>query len=669
LRRLTALTAFAVLAAAPVAHAAPLGELPFAPVPDRGVATCVERTGAAGLALLGTSSRRQTATDLMTVRDGQITRTGRVRIGRLFTCPRIAEAEGGAAVVAGSVAHRRGTRFEVLVAIREPGGRFGPPVRLGDGGLAPAVAVSPAGHAVVLWIEPAGDGRLRAVAARRAPGGEFGAPETLASWRGQFPDTRVAAAMDATGATTLLWAREVSERRGGGTRVEAAIAAPGAAFAVQRLTSSGNYTETLALDVAADGWTLLAYEGGFAEAPVVYERAPGTTSFARLATPAPPQHAGFAEPAVAIREGGGGVVAWRRSVTDGGDGVEALTLAAGGAFAPSRIVAGPRARGSAARESFDLYDPFDVLAGPPVDVRDHELEAALTAEGRVLLAWIAGTGRRPLRARGAYAALGTLDGGFEPVQSVGAPLRDTADVAPLFLAGDRAAVAWTDNSARLRDGRLHVAVEASPRPAPRPAPRLTVHRSAPQRLYDSQPLRLDVSCDRACDLRTIVKPGGHLDGVTRLGGGRRSLDLGETALLQPGEARRIRVIVRASAPGGGATVERTRFVRVIRRAPLPVRRPLDVRARRRGGSILVTWRTAAPARRQWFFVSAHEARRPSEEFVVIGNNARRRGGGRTSFAVRLRPDRPERLRWVAVVPEGFDAGGVDGPGRVVRVTG
>jgi hypothetical protein len=38
------------------------------------------------------------------------------------------------------------------------------------------------------------------------------------------------------------------------------------------------------------------------------------------------------------------------------------------------------------------------------------------------------------------------------------------------------------------------------------------------------------------------------------------------------------------------------------------------------------------------------------------------------FAVRLRPERPGRVRWVAVIPAGFDAGGEDGPDRVVRVT-
>ena len=151
---------------------------------------------------------------------------------------------------------------------------------------------------------------------------------------------------------------------------------------------------------------------------------------------------------------------------------------------------------------------------------------------------------------------------------LGAPLRDTDDVAPLFLADGRAAVAWTDSSPRARDGRLHLAAEGAAAPVPPRAPRLTVHRSAPQRLFDNQPVRVDVSC--------------------------------------------------------------------------------DVRARRRGKAIVVTWRTAAPARRQRLLAQARTT--PD-------------GDGYDS------PGIVRRHPWVAVIAEGWDAGGLDGPERVVRVTG
>jgi hypothetical protein len=125
----------------------------------------------------------------------------------------------------------------------------------------------------------------------------------------------------------------------------------------------------------------------------------------------------------------------------------------------------------------------------------------------------------------------------------------------------------------------------------------------------------------------------------------------------------VRVVVHATAPGGRATTVRSLRVRVARRPELPVRAPRDVRVRRRGDSIVVTWRTAGPARRQTFFVFGSASR--DDDDPELGAYAVRHGRGRRHFAVRL--EAADGLRWVTVLAEGYDSGGVDGPTKTVRV--
>ena len=123
---------------------------------------------------------------------------------------------------------------------------------------------------------------------------------------------------------------------------------------------------------------------------------------------------------------------------------------------------------------------------------------------------------------------------------------------------------------------------------------------------------------------------------------------------RPG-VHRVTVDVSASAPGGRALVRRRVRVRIVPRPALPLRTPLDVRARRRGRVVVVRWRTAGRARRMLFTVIGQHGRGGttfapfSADFVP--------GPGRTRFVARLRPERLRDVRWVRVYAGSLDRGG------------
>jgi hypothetical protein len=244
-------------------------------------------------------------------------------------------------------------------------------------------------------------------------------------------------------------------------------------------------------------------------------------------------------------------------------------------------------------------------------------------------------------------------------------MRNATSASALFTTDGRAAVAWTDNAAGGRHGRLHIALEGAPAPAAETRPRVTVRAPAGQRLYRYEPVRVLVRCKTECDLRaTVIGPRGSDGGraLTRRPPGTHTIAAGTVDGLQPGQRRRVRVLVYASSPGGHRTAIRSFRIFVTGLRSLPVRPPRGLAARRQRGSIVVTWRTGAPARRQRFFVFGQHGRNGTAEagaFVV------RDGAGRTRFAARLRPLDPDRVRWVSVFAVGYD--GDDGPMRTVRV--
>ena len=78
---------------------------------------------------------------------------------------------------------------------------------------------------------------------------------------------------------------------------------------------------------------------------------------------------------------------------------------------------------------------------------------------------------------------------------------------------------------------------------------------------------------------------------------------------------------------------------VARRPPLPVPLPLEARAVRRGRAIVVTWRTAFPARRVNFDVTrSRDLNAPRSV----------QGRGRTRFKLTLRPSRPGTVRRIVI---------------------
>jgi len=115
--------------------------------------------------------------------------------------------------------------------------------------------------------------------------------------------------------------------------------------------------------------------------------------------------------------------------------------------------------------------------------------------------------------------------------------------------------------------------------------------------------------------------------------------------LVPRRGGPLRVTVHATAPGGHEATVARRDVRVRHAFVPPPRRPRDVRVtRRRGGRLLVTWRTAKPARAQEFFLSAERRRADgSIEVLALGF---RDGNGRTRCREVLEDE--GRARWVKI---------------------
>jgi hypothetical protein len=647
--------AFAALAA-PVG-AAPLAEVPFQQLPGNAMATCLRATGTpGGLALLGPLSRVDAASDLLAADVSGVRLDGRVRLGAPADCAAAASAPGGASVLAGAVNGARGG--EVRAAARDPGGALGAPVLLGDASqesfVAVAAAVAPRGDAVVAWTEVDGD-RVRVFAARRVAGGSPWLSELLAQGRGESgAHAYVAAAVDPAGRATVAWSLPLRDRGRipNLSHVEVARAEPGRSFTVQRLSEPAQDVNGLALAVAPDGGALLAH--GTSAGIRAFERPPGAAGFVPLAIPGmddgPDTFVPRSGVMAAIRDGGGVVVAWRTGFDPLTGGVAAARRESAGPLGPVQVVSRGVTEDDGSR-SVGAFVFFSAGVAPPVDPDNGVLRGALAPDGRVLLAWTAAVRESPAVP---HVATGTLAGGFGEPQRLGGPLRGANGVAPLFLPGGQAALAWTDNDATISvfygfptgGGRLHLAVEGAAAPPEPTVPRLTVRTAGRQRLFRLQPLPVAATCDRACDLRAVVA-GGGTDGASLRDAGRAVLRVDRTGGEPPRPLTgRLRVIVHATAPGGQRLARVSAVVHVRHRRSLPVPPPLDLRARRRGNAIVVTWRTAFPARRAYYYVAGRRTRRaqPSDPGAVdlVDGNGRRR------FSVRLRPERPAAVRWVAV---------------------
>ena len=132
--------------------------------------------------------------------------------GDLAASPRVTIGGGGIAVAVWAQLHGGGADYVVMTSTRPPGGSWTPPVRLsahGQFAFAPAVAVSPAGGAVVVWSAagtggPGLRGQAVMAAVRRSPRQQWSRPVRLS--RAGVAGEQARVAMDGHGHATAIWA-------------------------------------------------------------------------------------------------------------------------------------------------------------------------------------------------------------------------------------------------------------------------------------------------------------------------------------------------------------------------------------------------------------------------------------------------------------------------------
>jgi hypothetical protein len=669
MRRTLMLATFLLVAPPPAA--AQWGETAVVEQDVRNVATCLRDAGGGRIAALAQRSRRFGAT-LYRVADERLQPEGEVLMGRsLEDCPAVAVADSGAAAIAASVwrgAERPPRPPRLMVAVRDAGSGFAAPVEVTqlvreEAGIRPAVAVAPDGTVIVAWQESydavgPGEERLTVRVARRPPGGRFGPAQTLVD-RARGDDSLgvgLAIGVDAAGDVTLAWARpRPAQRHGtltGLSSIEVAVAAPGAPFGAPRIVAPDvQDVGAIALAVAPDGRSLLVHDG--AGGVRTYERTPGAAAFVQGPTFGSGQYLGRPHPAVALAPDGGAVVAWRA-----GGAVVAVTRAGAGAF--GSVTPLLRRTGDAG-SGFQLFAVY-ASTGAPVDADSERLRAVAAPGGQAVVGWLV-PGAVPGAAVSARVAL-TNATGLVPAAALGSPSRDVGSVLPWLGAGGPAAI-WTDNRTGavgaefpVSHGRLHLARAGRPPAAP-PPPAVTL-TAAPQRLFHGDPLMVRARCAAACDLRATIAPrpsrgeADYDDGgppAAAVGtGGRRSA--GPVRLrvepwfsnhIAPFHGRSVRVVVRASAPGGTDASRTVLRVRVRRRPVPPLQVPLDVRAARAGDDVIVTWRTAGPAQRMTFRAYTRRTRKAPVDRTTYGEL---RGHGHRRFRLRLQGARA--MRWLVL---------------------
>ena len=132
--------------------------------------------------------------------------------GDLAASPRVTIGGGGIAVAVWAQLHGGGADYVVMTSTRPPGGSWTPPVRLsahGQFAFAPAVAVSPAGGAVVVWSAagtggPGLRGQAVMAAVRRSPRQQWSRPVRLS--RAGVAGEQARVATDGHGHATAIWA-------------------------------------------------------------------------------------------------------------------------------------------------------------------------------------------------------------------------------------------------------------------------------------------------------------------------------------------------------------------------------------------------------------------------------------------------------------------------------
>ena len=690
MRRCGIVSALAIALIVPAA-AQPFGELPVRAAPPGLPATCLRDVGDGLLTLLGPLRRSAFTTDLLRVTGRGTEAAGRLRLGRADDC--LVVGAGGGTVAAAGLVRAGRERSRLAVTVREPGSMFVRPVTLAtvsvETRVPVSVAVSGAGDVVVAWAEERQPralrrpGSARILVARRSAGGAFSATQTVSPRRstGTGNGVEVSAGVDDEGRATVVLVRGIPNRGRiqGLRRVEAVSAARGQPFAApQVLRDAEQDTDRPALAIAPTGEGVAAVENVDGILPFELSAAGGRF------TALPQYVAGRLQrtrtaPVVAVRPGGGAVLAWRYGgLGSYGGGVEAAARDGVGRFGPARVVARPSPSDG---RGVLLAFGGDRKPEPPLDLDNDRLDAAVARDGRAVLTWT-----RPRRAGEAFAAAvsvaGTLGTGFGPPAVLGSPCRAVGGVASTLLSDGTPAAAFADNVTEplfgsgpelpVRAGRLHIAVPGRPAADPDP-PAIRLRAPRRLRLDYGQPLRVRAVCDGPCDLRGTVRgpplkrPRTPLNGRrVRAGGGaaaarggavRLGLTPGSGLHVAPRAAVRVKVIAHACAPGGRRSSRDSATVRVTRRPLVRLERPRRVRARRKGREVIVTWNVTRPARRLQFFVEARRGRRSSPRLADVSRVVE--GRGRRRFRVRLKPGpNSGSIRFVAVTAARLDQPGV-----------
>ena len=477
--------------------------------------------------------------------------------------------------------------------VREPGGAWGP---VTDAVPAPEFAN---GNSLAVAVSERGDG-LVAVAlqprprcdrvARRAPGGAFGAPETLSSTR----RTGNSDAADGAGRHERL--------RRGGRRVvvrraqrPAARAVGGGRRARRRLPRAGADRRGAA--------RLALRRSRSATAGTRCSRSPPVPS---CGSPSAPRAAGSVAatavaarrvtgsailPGAALDAAGGALVAWMRASDSE---LDAVVRAGPGPFG-APVTLARAARLLAAR---GLQEFFDAASRPGRRGRASTAESGPDAEGGYPRALIS-DGRALVTCRGADAPRRRVVAGAalgdapargrrrrDPRARRG--LRDAHVADADAAAGRRARRAWADNGENEAAAGCTSPLEGAPRPRTRrPARQVRVRASACCAATNSSSCA--VTCSAACEVRAQV--GGGPPGPA--GGSRSAARAAATAAGRPPDIGRSSPARRAGAgaralrarPVRGAATAETLTVRLRRgpgrRCPRVRRRGRAARRRRR----------------------------------------------------------------------------------------
>jgi hypothetical protein len=585
-----ALIAAALLLALPgSASAAPFGELPFRPV--SGAATCLQATGAPGELVRWVAA----GAEVLQARPDGLVPVATVGLGKLRDCPAVADASGWG-VLAGP------TASGVQIALREPGGAWGPPVTIaGKIAYGVQVAISARGDVLVAWQEFAPSRSTQVRAVRRPAGGAFGAPEQLGG-PGEYE--QLSAGITGDGEALLATTDDDG--------LELATARPGLPFSAPRqLVESESFSGDPALAVAPDGRALVATST--MNGLVLLEREPGADFVRRPSIPAGP----FDDIALALGPQGAAVVAWQ----SGGPGgaVSAMVRDRVARFGAPVLV-----RGDETKPSDGPLAVFGFADGGPPQEGQTRLRAVLDADGRALLAWDTeghGTGTATVTSAG-RTEFGLL----------GSTLREPAGVTPLLLAGGGRAIAWSDSNGLFSSppyaGRLHLAIEGAARPPAAAVPRLVVGAPRDATLRPAQSLVLPVTCRAACDIHASIarQAPQPILSLPRAGTALLRFEPAFRALASP-SAKPLQVELRWSAPGAREAKHRTVAVAVRRLPAPPFPRIEHVRVRRKGdGAIDVRWSTDVPVRDAGFYVIGSRTRSqqaPPLSFRGVSGRGRR----------------------------------------------